>query len=552
MPKKNCCCNTGCDWCDHDHYAYTKWYDAGDPLFDSGNVDEDSQPNWKILGTVTTELPSVGHPMLNYFSAADCPNDYTKCCTVLPNNQIPHIGLLCTSPDPFPCATTRSTLRTPITDVNITEYIWGSSVYYGDITPCWFNGINMTNIKNKDEEFFNFTFNLKIEKLIDNTYTKIIDIKANGPGKNLRPHPDTCRSFNVNDGVDFPIMSNCKIFFSNETDDGGNFKPCYRDFARMPRGPWPYRLKTNKQPDPTNSNCLSSNGKLYTKQEVEKAKAGTIPTNGTYPATRGGYIESNILNCTYKPTSCTTSGSDGGINTGGDSDAGNVCNTAGYCNSTEYANELDDEGTPYGWEDCPASCPDYSNFNDITKLKFFCWLNQYNRYTTPEWDLIDKTTEVSKKISLHVLVPTKGPIDSKFCDGPEGGQGYGFGEWCFGMDYEAPNEIDMLENAGYQWSNGREKDGIWINKTPTNALRVLFTLDHADLDQGKVWRVFRDWDVTVNEYVKTFNEGKSNEQKFKITLTQKVEEVQLCSLGCDCPSGYVVNSDGTYQEIEPA
>jgi hypothetical protein len=556
MPKKKCCCNGQCDWCNRDHY-YIDFYNRNDPINNEGWPVQETQPNWSVRGTVTTELPSIGHPMtrLNFSGCEPCSDPAHGCCEPSQNPPVASI------PDPENPLAYKETLRTPISDVETTSFGWGDAYFYGDISPSWFNGINMTNIMGDDDIFFNLTFNLKIEKLIGPTsgsnYQTVIDIKRTGPAKNIRPHPDACHSYNVNESVLFNLATNCGVFFE-DFDNDGNPLPCMRDFARMPRGPWPYRFKVYKKIDPLNSNCYSSSGSPYTAAEVIGYRNGTVHIGD--PATNSGFIEANIADCDLINGSCNEFGSE----------ADGCCPPDKlYIKSNQLCNQLDpNEGTPFGWEDCPELCAQYSNsvINNGSvnpeNLQFFGWLSPINRYTTPEWDLFEgvsgSTSGVSggtagassKRISLNVLVPTT--FDS-FCypSGGVDGQGNGFGEWSFGMDLESPDEIIALENAGYIWSNGREQDGIWINKTPTDALRVLFTLDHSDLNQGKVWRVFRDWDVEVKEYVKIFNKGNPEETRFKVTVKQKVTEVQMSSMGCDCPSGYTIE-DGKIKPIEPA
>jgi hypothetical protein len=546
MPKKACCCNP-CEWCNHDHYRYD-YYNPRDPVNSNNgaNLLQDTQPNWKITGTLTTELPSIGHPMtrLSFVSSNPCSNIATP---------LPVGTVLSESGD----GSFINTLRTPISDIETTSYGWGESPLYGDLCPAWFNGINMTNVLDDTDIFFKFTFQLKIEKQTSSGYTTIININRTGPGKNLRPHPDACHSYNVNDINDWELASGCGVFHER-VDNEGNPLPCTRDFARMPRGPWPYRFAPHLDVDNNDLvHCYNSEGYKYTKEEVKGVQNGTIAI-GTPRPNNEGKIEANILQCALIQKNCGLP----------QPNQPNCCpsDTYKYIRGNQYCDRLDpDHGTPFGWEDCPELCAGYSNsvINggsvDPTNLNFFGWISPVNRYTTPEWDLYEGVSgstsgisggtagAISKKISLHVLVPTQ--FDS-FCY-PQGAQGQGFGEWCFGMDYEAPQEIEILENAGYIWSDGREQDGIWINKTPTDALRVLFTLDHSDLNQGKVWRVFRDWDVSVNQLIKTFNAGTAQETKFKITIKQKVEEVQFSSLGCDCPSGYNI-IDGKVIPIEPS
>jgi len=565
MSKKQCCCIDVCPWCDHDHYAIN--YTGRGAPYDYPDLQTSAQPNWSHVGTVTTELPSIGHPM-TLFRAG--PPGTTLLTPPFPGGS-PGGGVPPPPPDCFtevtptilpvgnassPCTSNPlgviNLLRTPIDNLELESTLWGNALYYGDIQPCWFNGLNMTNIKQTigqtgstaanqitDEDiFFNFTFELKIEKLVAGSYQTVIDIKKTGPGLNLRPHPDACRSYNVNDHAQWSLRTECTAF-ADAFNDEGEPLPCFRDFAKMPRGPWPYRFQRKLVFAAGNTCCFNSSGEGYTVTDVLKAQKdasyiGTIGECGTL-------IEENILCCTLVPSTCPPISDE-------------CCPSYPYLDRNQLCDRLDIiEGTPYGWEDCPAICPKMSNYDNVGERHFFGWINKFNRYTTPEWDFYEtipsatgytgptQYSSSSNKLSLHVIVPTK---FAEFCDsagsGPDAnGQGLGFGEWCFGMDYEAPDAIAALENAGYVWSKGREDDGIWIHKTPTSALRVLFTLDHADLGQGKVWRVFRDWDVFVNQKVKTFGSD-----KFKITIKQKVEEIQFSSLGCDCPSGYTVNDDG--------
>lgn len=552
MPKKNCCCNV-CEWCNHDHYQ-NDFYVGGDPINGSGNLLQDTQPNWKTLGTLTTELPSIGHPMTRIYLDNCSTTDIFACCDIAPP---PPVGTVISEDSKNCPATYTSTLRTSYDKVDVTSKGWGTAIYYGDICPSWFNGINMTNIKNDEDVFFNFTFELKIEKISGSDATTIVNIKRTGPGKNVHPHPDACHSFNVNDSILWGLASGCGVFF-RQYDDYGNPKPCSRDFARMPRGPWPYRFKPHYGPDKNDITHCANDITFYSKEDIIKTKANPELYIGT-PATNGGTIGSNILKCNLVPSTC-----------GLPQPCEATCcpsDSYTYLNPKEYCDRLDpDHGTPFGWEDCPSTCISYSNsvINsgsvDLDNLRFFGWWNPVNRYTTPEWDLYEgvygstsgisggTAGAISKKLSLNVIVPT---AFEDFCY-PDSVGGIGFGEWSFGMDYEANDEIVALENAGYVWSDGVEQDGVWINKTPTNALRVLFTLDHSDLDQGKVWRVFRDWDVTVTNLVKTFNAGTPQETKFRISIKQKVKEVQFSSMGCDCPSGYKIDDNGKIIPNEPA
>jgi hypothetical protein len=674
MPKKACCCNK-CSWCDRDHWTFDP-YERFDPVTGEGILIQNTQPNWNTLGTITTELPSVGHPMIGWIF--DSEQDLTERSIPIPNTDSAII-----SENPacifIPECIYVSQFRTPSESMFKDPRLWGSAAHYGEITPCWFNGINMTNIDvfsssrgtsgasgisgccsavgccgasgyigidaccgptgvccytglsgasgstaSDDNHFFNFTFELKVEKLTGSvsgqsgpsggTYSTIIDIKRTGPGKNVRPHPDACRSFNANE-YGWSDLADCHAF--ERVDSDGLIVPCERDFARMPRGPWPYKFKDFEIPDCKNPACWEENfvgftadvdNKLFRTADVRAAlKDPTGPIASEYPW---------ILDCPFKAVPC------GGIDPGdfgGDvssycgeytsldeSDgAPAACCPLAFLGNDLLCDRLDPyNGTPFGWEDCPAECSSYSNYSipdpvtgevNTENLKFFGWISPFNRYTTPEWDFYEGsvgvtgatscgcvgtgytcgpsgfcgacgfsgstsgiTSGIIKKISLHVIVPSQyDPGESLtsngFCEpSPETISGKSFGEWCFGMDYEATDEIDILQSAGYVWSNGREDDGIWINRTPTSALRVLFTLDHSDLAPGKVWRVFRDWDVIVCNRIKTFNKGTPQEATFKITIKQKVEEVQFSSMGCDCPSGYFINECGKIESIEDA
>jgi len=537
MTSKKCCCKDKIlgEWCDHEHYSID-WYNPNNFAYDEGRQAQCKQPNWKTLGTLTTEIPSVGHPMTSYICSTATTDE---CCQRIPNED----SYL--YPDPNNPFQNLSGFRTPSATLNNNSYVWGDAFRYGDILPCWFNGINMTNIENDDDTFFDFTFELKIEKLVDASYQEVINTKINGPGKNLRPHPDAVRSYNVGKvdidsdlppHIAFYLTGVCNVFFEAGFDDEGNPNPCVQDFARMPRGPWPYRFKRNltvNRDDITNCYSPIEPFEVYTVEQVKAAKAN--------PASVIGTPFENMLQCEIVESACSGTENNG-------------CCQKDYLSNKEFCNQLDDSGTPYGWEDCPPVCggSGYSNYPGSNEFHFFGWLDTANRYTTPEWDVIDYLTNESRKMSVHVLVPTSF-TDGTMCEPDWNSQGRSFGEWCFGMDYEAKSgEIDALESAGFTWSDGREQDGIWIHKTPTNALRVLFTLDHADLDQGKVWRVFKDWNVEVNQYVKTFNAGTPSESKFRITLKQKLEEKHLSSLGCDCPSGYKQNDDGSLSRIGPS
>lgn len=529
MSKKKCCCDEDRvlldEWCNRDHYGID-WYEQNiiyegvgfNPTYFGGGMSQCKQPNWKIAGTLTTELPSVGHPMTAYIcqpwpSCERFKNPEAGTYTERdPQSGIDIMGI--------------SSFRTPSGPLNNQAYGWGPSTFYGDVYPCWFNGINMTNIEDDDESFFDITFKLKIEKQTESGFVEIINTNISGPTKNLRPHPDAVRSYNVgNDQRNWGLVSGCGIFF--ERFQNGEPLPCYQDFARMPRGPWPYRFKRKFSIDTDNFDCYvkDDDGQPLFPYTVEQAR------------------ELGLTQCIIEGICSPLNGDKG-------------CCTKSFVDRKAFCDQLDPEvGTPYGWEDCPSECAAYSNHSvagNTGNLKFFGWLEPANRYTTPEWDVEDAQSEETRKMSLHVIVPTQFKNDEGFCIA-DNVEGRSFGEWCFGMDCEAKGgEIEALESAGYVWSNGREKDGIWLHKTPTNALRLLFTLDHSDLDQGKVWRVFKDWDVKVTNYVKTFNEGKEDEVKFRITLEQKVTETHLSSLGCDCPSGYRQNEDGSLERVRPA
>jgi len=475
MPKKECCCGLNiCEWCNHD-----------DP----------NQINWKpVTGTLTTEVPSIGHPLVN--------------------SSISNVVY-------FDGFEQKSYLRTPAPEIskwNRTE--WGPGNAYGDIQPCWFNGINMKN-PTEDSPFHKFKYVLRVKKkrIIDNNieYIDIVNISWNGNGKNIRPHPDACGSFNVKVPLFLSVENGCGVF--GQVDEFGN-SPCFFDFAKMPRGPWPYRLKRNLVPDGNNQNCFftDENGDkvIFPNKDEADDYNKTVPPN---------------LRCTFIETSCR-------FPQPNQSQFFQCCqaSTDKFCSGSEFCNALDDEGTPYGWEDCPVQCAGFSIYNKTENLagnrRFFCWWNPHNRYTTPEWDVKDTTTQNTRKLSIHVIVPTvKSGVN--FCEITNADQG--FGEWAFGMDLEAPTEIATLEQNGFIFSNGREKQGVWIQKTPTNALRVLFTLDHADIEPGKVWRVFNDWNVKTDEIEWDQNVGSNNE--FIVQVEQVLEELAFSSLGCDCPSG---------------
>jgi hypothetical protein len=468
MPKKSCCCNI-CEWC---------------------NRDDSRQDNYReVTGTLTTEVPSVGHPLVNSAITGQAYYDYIL---------------------------QKSYLRTPAPPISEwNREIWGPGNAYGDVQPCWFNGINMKN-PTEDGPFHKFKYVLHIKKKVvsENTidYVDVVKIAWNGNGKNIRPHPDACGSYNLTSPLFLTADNGCGVF--GQPNELGN-SPCVMDFAKMPRGPWPYRLKRNLIPDGNNEHCYytddEGNKIIFNKDEAD-AYNKTVPTN---------------LQCTFIQNSCQF--------THDYSPFFQCCNDA-YCSGSEFCNGLDDEGTPYGWEDCPTQCSGFSIYNKSPNLignrRFFCWWNPHNRYTTPEWDVKDTATQNTRKLSIHVIVPTvKHGVD--FCTMEEPDQS--FGEWAFGMDLEAPEEIAALEQSGFIFSNGREKQGVWIQKTPTNALRVLFTLDHADLEPGKVWRVFNDWNVKTDDIEWDQNAGSSNE--FTVQVEQILEELAFSSLGCDCPSG---------------
>lgn len=664
MPKKACCCNK-CTWCDRDHWTFDP-YVLQDPVTGEGILIQNTQPNWNTLGTITTELPSIGHPMIGWIFDLD--QDLVERSIPIPNADS---GYYLEDPGCRLDCIYVSQFRTPSENMVKEPRKWGTAIRYGEITPCWFNGINMTNIDvfsssrgtsgasgisgccsdvgccgasgyvgldaccgptgvccytglsgasgstaSDDNHFFNFTFELKVEKLTGSisgqsgssggNYSTIIDIKRTGPGKNVRPHPDACRSFNANE-YGWSDLAECHSF--ERTDSDGLILPCDRDFARMPRGPWPYKFKEFEIPDCKNPACWEQNfvgftadvdNKLFRTADVRAALKD--PTGST--ATRYPWI----LDCPFKTVSCSGvdpgnfGGDDGSLSCGeynsiDERNGSPACCPLGFLGNDFLCDQLDPyNGTPFGWEDCPAECPSYSNYAipdpdtgevNTENLKFFGWISPFNRYTTPEWDFYEGsvgtsglcgsdqssgicgscgfsgstsgiTSGIIKKISLNVIVPSQydsaGSLSGNgFCE-PNvlTISGRSFGEWCFGMDYEATDEINLLQSAGYVWSNGREDDGIWINRTPTSALRVLFTLDHSDLAPGKVWRVFRDWDVIVRNRIKTFNKGTPQETTFKITIKQKVEEVQFSSMGCDCPSGYFINECGKIESIEDA
>lgn len=562
MPKAACCCKK-CEWCDHNHDTID-WYNSGHLWYNTGNLEQCRQPNWNILGTLTTEIPSIGHVMPRFICRREeglggdprvAYEDYV--CTRGIN--LDTYGNYTYDPTTFGFTGT-SLFRTPSTELNTTSYFWGRASRYGEIYPCWFNGLNMTNIEKDEDEFFKFTFKLKIEKKTNSGYQTIINTDVYGPGKNLRAHPDACSSYNVAGSDFFQWMTLTDCFDLHGQDSEGFYIPCDMNFAKMPRGPWPYRFKRNIQPN-TNlpvvyangityefpCRALAENGSpgaiAYTKEQVLQAREDPSIIGTPIISETGnilGIIGENILYCPLVETQCSGQGP-----LSGNQQNSQCCDTP-YCSRSEICYELDEEGTPFGWEDVPAGCPLLSNYSSKESLrKFFCWWDPANRYTTPEWDLIDEETDESRKLSIHVVVPTKmfRPVNTTprngFCYTTYGEQSRSFGEWSFGMDLEATNnEIEALESSGYVWSNGREEDGVWINKTPTGALRVLFTMDHADISQGKVWRAFRDWDAKVDSLEKTFNVGTPEEVTFKISVEQKLEEIHFASLGCDCPSGY--------------
>ena len=566
MTKKACCCGVTfeCNWCDHDHQTIN-WYRQNHLYYNVGEIEQCQQANWNILGTLTTEIPSVGHVMTQYicrqnnglgpdFNLPSCNPVNPVACFRGTNLDTYGNYTIESLPSGGIGYTGSSLFRTSSENLNSQSYWWGGANYYGEIYPSWFNGINMTNIEN-DDGFIELTFNLKIEKQIGSLFETVVDINHKGFGKNLRPHPDACKSYNGAgvDYIEWINLSECPEF-NTRTDDQGNPLPCDMDFARMPRGPWPYKFKKNLLPDDVAQSANyeypcralfpdnTPGGRLYTREEVLKAKAdpsyiGTVLDNGQI-------VGPGILECELTEQPCSTNPND--------PNSGKCC-TDGYCTNTEICYELDETGTPYGWEDVPSGCSGFSNYNSSEEnTRFFCWWDPANRYTTPEWDVKNHADDVFRKMSIHVVVPTKHFAEGTFCYPEYGEQGRSFGEWAFGMDCEDINgDATVLESAGYEFSSGREQDGIWLNKTPTNALRLLFTLDHADLDQGKVWRAFRDWDVNVNQYIKKFKEGTPEEKVFRITIKQQLEEKKLSSLGCDCPSGYRETSDGN-ERIGPS
>lgn len=449
MPKKACCCavpKTTCPWCDYGWGGDQYNGEQAGPATYSG-----------LTGTITTEIPSIGHPWMGTFDSGLCGYDEY-----------------------------RTTPKSPLPSAK-----WGDSTVYGDISPAWFNGIDMNqsldSATSETNAYFKFVFYLKIEKRNnDGSYSTVINIDWEGYGKNLRPHPDACKSY---------LLTNqtFREDICNEFSPAGENLECSVDFAKMPRGPWPYRL-VNKNLDYLDLDCANESGP----QLSQNCTCG-----------RG------MTDFCKKCTTCCSESNNGTSN-------GDNC---------FY---LSDKGTPYGWEDCPKSCSEFSNYNSTTdNLHFFSWLSPFSRYTTPEWDVKDIQTNNTRKLSIHSLVPNKSNID--YCN-PVGTIGLGFGEWCFGMDLEAPSEISTLESAGFNWSDGREKKGLWINKTPTNALRVLFTLDHSDIEPGKVFRVFRDWDVE-NGAQSPLLWDNNEEGLFRVTFKQKVTELAFSSLGCDCPEG---------------
>ena len=162
MSKKKCCCGDRLildEWCNHEHYGIDFWALANqpgipnNPSYQVGDA-PCKQPNWKSTGTLTTELPSIGHPMTGYLP---CDGDEP-----FPN---PESGRYEEIPPTNPIPILRNSFRTPSTGLLNNQFLWGPAGYYGDLSSCWFNGINMTNIENEDESFFNITFKLKIEKL---------------------------------------------------------------------------------------------------------------------------------------------------------------------------------------------------------------------------------------------------------------------------------------------------------------------------------------------------------------------------------------------------
>jgi hypothetical protein len=481
MASRKCCCGRGCEWCNHD-----------DPR----------QVNYKeVTGTVTTEIPSIGHPITSTSVFNSVYYDYYKGKSLL------------------------RTLPPPTTSWN--RQIWDApGLAYGDVQPCWFNGINMKNIT-EDNPYHQFKFVLRIRKKINNNptgdnidinspdYVDVVNLSWNGYGKNIRPHPDACGSFNVTSNLFLTVDNGCGVFGKPNQDDTN---PCTVDFAKMPRGPWPYRLKRNFQTDLNNQYCYNSDGIPLSVSQAQ-AYNKTVPSNKQCPLTEASCKFAQDPDLAPYAQCCASS-----------SDS--------YCSGSEYCNMLDDEGTPYGWEDCPYGCAQFSLYNKTDDLaqnrRFFCWWNPHNRYTTPEWDVKDFNTGDTRKMSIHVVVPTvKTGVD--FCQLSNSTPDQSFSEWSFGMDLEASDEISTLENSGFVFSNGREAKGVWINKTPTNALRVLFTLDHADLEAGRVWRVFNDWDVESEAI--TWDKNVNTGSEFIVYVEQKLTELAFSSLGCDCPSG---------------
>jgi hypothetical protein len=82
MSKKECCCNNNCNWCDRDHWTFDP-YVIRDPVTGEGILIQNAQPNWNTLGTITTELPSVGHPMIGWIF--DSQQDLTERSIPIPN-----------------------------------------------------------------------------------------------------------------------------------------------------------------------------------------------------------------------------------------------------------------------------------------------------------------------------------------------------------------------------------------------------------------------------------------------------------------------------------
>ena len=149
MPKKACCCavpkTTTCPWCDYG------WGGDGNDGEQAGPV-----PYSGLTGTITTEIPSIGHPWLSNNSSGVCGYDEY-----------------------------RTTPKSPLPSAQ-----WGESTVYGDISPAWFNGIDMNqsldSTTSETNAYFKFVFYLQIEKRNnDGTYSDVVNIDWEGYGKNL-------------------------------------------------------------------------------------------------------------------------------------------------------------------------------------------------------------------------------------------------------------------------------------------------------------------------------------------------------------------------------